>query len=92
MTRPLNILPTMAVGSNGLAGRRLSPQEIGLVSLVRPSRISSKGCMTAPFTPPLGLAYLAAILREEGSKYWRLTARRRRRIASPRREISTTRV
>jgi hypothetical protein len=22
--------------------------------------------MTAPFTPPLGLAYLAAILREEG--------------------------
>lgn len=66
MTRPLNILPTMAVGSNGLAGRRLSPQEIGLVSLVRPSRISSKGCMTAPFTPPLGLAYLAAILREEG--------------------------
>lgn len=36
----------------------------GLVTLIRPARVSSRGCWSVPFTPPVGLAYLAAVLRE----------------------------
>lgn len=36
-----------------------------LVTLIRPPRISSGGTWSSPFTPPLGLAYLASSLREK---------------------------
>jgi radical SAM superfamily enzyme YgiQ (UPF0313 family) len=36
------------------------------VVLVRPARVSSKGTWNIPFTPPLGIAYLAAVVREDG--------------------------
>jgi anaerobic magnesium-protoporphyrin IX monomethyl ester cyclase len=36
------------------------------IVLVRPARVSSKGTWNIPFTPPLGLAYLAAVVREDG--------------------------
>lgn len=36
------------------------------VTLVRPAMVSSAGTWSSPITPPLGLAYLAAMLRESG--------------------------
>lgn len=36
------------------------------VVLIRPARLSSGGTWSSPFTPPLGLAYLASTLRESG--------------------------
>lgn len=38
------------------------------VTLVRPAKVSSAGTWSIPFTPPLGLAYLAAMLRREGAR------------------------
>src|SRR5688572_2675445 len=37
-----------------------------LVTLIRPSRVSSAGNWSDPVTPPLGMAYLAAMLRQDG--------------------------
>ena len=42
------------------------PSQPALATLVRPTRVSSSGNWTDPITPPLGLAYLAAMLREAG--------------------------
>ncbi len=36
------------------------------VALVRPAKIASAGTWSLPVTPPLGPAYIAAVLREEG--------------------------
>lgn len=36
------------------------------VTLIRPAMISSAGTWSSPITPPIGLAYLAAMLRENG--------------------------
>ena len=36
------------------------------VTLIRPAMVSSKGTWSSPVTPPLGIAYLAAVLREAG--------------------------
>jgi radical SAM superfamily enzyme YgiQ (UPF0313 family) len=36
------------------------------VVFVRPSGVASKGTWNIPFTPPLGVAYLAAVVREDG--------------------------
>jgi radical SAM superfamily enzyme YgiQ (UPF0313 family) len=43
------------------------PPSSGLVTLIRPSRVSSAGNWSDPVTPPLGLAYLAAMLRQTGT-------------------------
>ncbi len=37
------------------------------VTLIRPAMISSTGTWSSPITPPLGLAYLAAVLEENGT-------------------------
>ncbi len=37
------------------------------VTLIRPAMVSSAGNWSNPVTPPLGLAYLAAVLRESGT-------------------------
>ena len=39
---------------------------VGHVTLVRPAMVSSIGTWSSPVTPPLGLAYLAAMLLEGG--------------------------
>ncbi len=39
---------------------------VGHVTLVRPAMVSSIGTWSSPVTPPLGLAYLAAMLQEGG--------------------------
>ncbi|MBY0587083.1 B12-binding domain-containing radical SAM protein [bacterium] len=36
------------------------------IVLVRPAGVSSKGTWNIPFTPPIGLAYLAGMIREDG--------------------------
>lgn len=38
----------------------------GLVTLIRPARVSSAGTWNIPLTPPLGLAYLAGMLAHHG--------------------------
>lgn len=38
------------------------------VSLIRPAKVSSAGTWSLPVTPPLGLAYIASILRVAGHK------------------------
>lgn len=52
------------------SGERASPppdaHSVRHVTLVRPAMVSSSGTWSSPITPPLGLAYLAAMLRESG--------------------------
>lgn len=38
------------------------------VTLIRPAMISSTGTWSSPITPPLGIAYLAAVLLENGTQ------------------------
>ncbi|MFI5396509.1 MAG: B12-binding domain-containing radical SAM protein, partial [Candidatus Binatia bacterium] len=38
------------------------------VTLVRPAKVSSAGSWSLPVSPPLGLAYVAAVLREHGHR------------------------
>lgn len=44
------------------------PAKARYVTLIRPAIISSTGTWSNPITPPLGLAYLAAMLRENGTQ------------------------
>jgi len=39
---------------------------VGHVTLVRPAMVASLGTWSSPVTPPLGLAYLAAMLLDNG--------------------------
>ncbi|MBX9787665.1 MAG: B12-binding domain-containing radical SAM protein [Pirellulales bacterium] len=41
---------------------------VKLVTLIRPAQVSSTNSWTEALTPPLGLAYLAAVLEENGTK------------------------
>jgi len=45
---------------------RSEPVVTRRVTLIRPAMVSSTGTWSSPVTPPLGLAYLAAVLREAG--------------------------
>lgn len=56
------VLPVLDAPGSSRSVERVKP---GLVTLIRPARLSSRGCWSVPFTPPLGLAYLAAVLRDE---------------------------
>lgn len=44
------------------------PSKAKHVTLIRPAMVSSTGTWSSPITPPLGLAYLAAMLEENGTK------------------------
>lgn len=55
------------VPSLGSAGATQVPKTTPRhVTLIRPAMVSSTGTWSSPVTPPLGLAYLAAMLREAG--------------------------
>lgn len=62
--------PSLLVQALRQAGQRSTPplggHSVRHVTLVRPAMVSSAGTWSSPITPPLGLAYLAAMLRESG--------------------------
>ncbi|MFO0945717.1 MAG: cobalamin-dependent protein [Planctomycetota bacterium] len=45
-----------------------NPGKAKHVTLIRPAMVSSTGTWSSPITPPLGIAYLAAMLEENGTK------------------------
>jgi radical SAM superfamily enzyme YgiQ (UPF0313 family) len=61
-------LPILDVGSNSPAkGAPVRSSKARKVTLIRPAMISSTGTWSSPITPPLGIAYLAAVLQENGT-------------------------